>query len=48
MERRQKQEYERPKMRVVELQHRTMILAGSNGTPGSRNPYGDPTNWNWD
>ena len=56
MERRRKQEYERPTMRVVELQHRTMILT----TSGTRNGYGpantgiDPTeldsdgNWGWD
>ncbi|MBP3777374.1 MAG: hypothetical protein IJ069_01585 [Prevotella sp.] len=33
-----KRHYERPRMTVVELQHRTMLLAGSGGF-GNRNPY---------
>ena len=39
-----RRKYERPTMRVVELQHRTMILAGSGGFRG-RDPY-DPTDDN--
>jgi len=39
----EKKKYEKPSQRVIELQHRTMLLAGSNGdipnsdlyTPGS-------------
>ena len=30
MVRRQKRDYERPRTTVVELRHRTMLLAGSN------------------
>lgn len=41
-----RRKYERPAMRVVELQHRTMILAGSGGgglgSPNRFNPGGDP------
>lgn len=41
-----KQKYERPLMHVVELQYRTMILAGSGegglGSPDRFNPGGDP------
>ena len=33
--------YEKPTMQVVQLQHRTMLLAGSNGN-GNLNPMGDP------
>lgn len=44
---REKHEYTKPAMQVFELQHSTKLLTGS-GTNGSRNPYGDPTNWNWD
>lgn len=40
--------YERPRMRVVELHNRTMILAGSparsNGNP-SYNPFNDEDEW---
>lgn len=43
-----KRKYVKPAMQVVELQHRTMILADSGGTPGSRSPYGDPTTDDWD
>ena len=41
-----KKGYEKPTMKVVELQHRTMILAGSGegklATPNGFNPGGDP------
>ncbi len=37
-----KKQYEKPSMKVVLLQQRTMLLAGSNGT-GGINPMGDPT-----
>ena len=44
----EKRKYERPTMRVVELQHRTMILAGSGGLgerpdyiPDDDNPFGN-------
>ena len=39
-----KNKFEKPELQVVELQHRTMLLAGSNGT----NPYtpdNNPYNW---
>lgn len=40
--------YERPRMRVVELRQRTMILAGSptrsNGNP-NYNPFNDEDEW---
>ena len=39
-----KRKYEKPSQRVIELQQRTMLLAGSNGT----NPYtpdNNPYNW---
>ena len=36
--------YERPRMIVVELNQRAMLLQ----TSGRRSPYGDPTNDNWD
>lgn len=42
-----KRKYVKPAFRTVELQHRTMLLTGS-GTRGSRNPYGDPTEWDWE
>ena len=32
-----RRKYERPAMRVVELQHRTMILAGSGGADATMN-----------
>ena len=36
-----KRDYEKPSMKVVELQQRTMLLAGS--LTGNRdNPYGEP------
>ena len=37
-----KKDYEKPSMKVVMLQQRTMLLAGSNGT-GGLDPMGDPT-----
>ena len=37
-----KKQYEKPSMKVVLLQQRTMLLAGSNGT-GGITPMGDPT-----
>jgi len=41
-----RKEYRKPTMKVVELQHRTMILAGSGegklATPSGFNPGGDP------
>lgn len=41
-----RKDYQKPTMQVVELQQRTMLLAGSfNGT---RNPYGDPEEWDWE
>ena len=36
-----KRQYEKPSMKVVLLQQRTMLLAGSNGT-GGLTPMGDP------
>jgi len=33
-----KRDYEKPSMKVVELQHRTMLLAGSGG-------FNDPNNY---
>ena len=41
MKTKQKREYERPQMEVVELRHRTMILAGSGGL-GNRGYDPDP------
>ena len=39
----QKQKYEKPSMKVVELQQRTMLLAGSlndpDNYPGGGNPF---------
>lgn len=37
-----RRKYERPTMRVIELQHRTMILAGSGEWPTGINPMDDP------
>lgn len=41
-----RKDYERPTMKVVELQHSTMILTGSEegklASPESFNPGGDP------
>jgi len=37
-----KKQYDKPSMKVVLLQQRTMLLAGSNGT-GGLDPMGDPT-----
>ena len=41
-----RKDYRRPTMKVVELQHRTMILTGSGegklATPGGFNQGGDP------
>ena len=31
----EKKKYEKPSQRVIELQHRTMLLAGSNPAPNS-------------
>jgi len=39
-----KKQYQKPSMKVVELQQRTMLLAGSL-TGNRNNPYGDPTNY---
>ena len=41
-----KRKYEKPAMQVVELQHRTMILAGSGD---GREDYGLPVpgDWEW-
>jgi len=36
-----KRQYEKPSMKVVLLQQRTMLLAGSNGT-GGLTPMDDP------
>ena len=36
-----KKQYDKPSMKVVMLQQRTMLLAGSNGT-GGLNSMGDP------
>ncbi len=36
-----KRQYEKPSMKVVLLQQRTMLLAGSNGTSGI-NPMDEP------
>ena len=36
-----KRDYEKPSMKVVELQQRMMLLAGSNGT-GGLDPMGEP------
>jgi len=36
-----KRQYDKPSMKVVVLQQRTMLLAGSNGL-GSLNPMGEP------
>ena len=38
-------DYRKPTMRVVELQHRTMLLAGS--LEGKRNSYGAANTQNW-
>ena len=43
----EKRKYEKPSQRVIELQHRTMLLAGSNGVPDPLDPFtpgGDPFN----
>lgn len=37
----QKRKYEKPSSRVIELQHRTMLLVGSNGD-GTLPGMGDP------
>ena len=42
----QKRDYERPTMRVVELQHRTMLLAHS--LEATRKSYGAANEQNWD
>ena len=34
-----KRHYDKPSMKVVELQHRTMLLAGSNGDVPNNDPY---------
>jgi hypothetical protein len=39
-----KKQYEKPSSKVYELKHRPQLLQSS----GERNPYGDPTNWNWE
>ena len=42
-----KKDYEKPSMKVVALQQRTMLLAGSNGldTPQFYSDGGDPFNF---
>lgn len=43
-----RKKYEKPAMRVFRLREKPRLLAGSgDGIPGSRSPYGDPTNYNW-
>lgn len=42
-----KKQYDKPSMKIVALQQRTMLLAGSTGSvdnPGSFTPGGDPLN----
>ena len=42
-----KEKFEKPSMQVIELQQRTMLLAGSNGVPDELDPFtpgGDPLN----
>jgi len=41
-----KRKYERPRTTVVELQHRTMLLAGSE-VSANRNSYGTATEDTW-
>jgi hypothetical protein len=41
-----KRRYEKPAMLVVEVEQQMRLLVGS-GTRGGRNPYGEPTDWNW-
>ena len=36
-----RKDYHKPTMQVVQLQHRTMLLAGSNGN-GNLNPMDNP------
>ena len=36
-----RKDYQKPTMQVVQLQHRTILLAGSNGN-GNLDPMGDP------
>ena len=43
-----KRTYVKPAMQVYELPSTPKILACSDGTPGSRNPYGNPIPYNWD
>ena len=38
-----KRKYERPTMRVVEIQQRGLLM-----TSGTRNPYGDPITDDWE
>ena len=41
----EKKKYEKPSQRVIELQHRTMLLTGSKVDPlDPFNPGGDPLN----
>ena len=35
----EKKKYEKPSTRVIELQQRTMLLAGSNGDIPNNDPY---------
>ena len=43
-----RKKYEKPTMRVYPLKKQPQLLVGSgDGNQGNRNPYGDPTNWNW-
>ena len=47
----EKEKFEKPSMQVIELQQRTMLLAGSNPAPNSAqiDDYEDPeTPFSWD
>lgn len=41
-----KKDYERPHLKVYELEQQSQLLAGS-GTEGSRSPYGTPNNFDF-
>ena len=41
-----RKDYKKPTMKVVELQHRTMLLAGS--LEATRNGYGEAQTDTWD
>ena len=40
-----KKRYEQPSMKVVKLQQRSQLLAGSLGDPDNYGPGGDPLNF---